>query len=252
MTDGGEDVPLMLELGLALHKMGEEAVVDLTRFALDGPERKKLRAAHARAARDGLTMEIVRPPHAPALIEALRAISDDWLQAKGAREKGFSVGRFDPVWLGRWPLALVRHQGRIVAFANILQTDSRAMATIDLMRHAEGAPAGTMDFLFTDLMLRLKAEGYRAFSLGMAPLSGLAPERSRRLWDRFGALIYSHGRNFYNFEGLRAFKDKFHPDWRPRYLAAPSALPPLLTLADAARLIAGKRGNGSAAVRPET
>lgn len=114
------------------------------------------------------------------------------------------------------------------------------MATIDLMRHVGTAPSGTMDFLFTDLMLRLKAEGYRTFSLGMAPLSGLAPERSRRLWDRFGTLIYSHGGNFYNFEGLRAFKDKFDPDWRPRYLAAPSALPPLLTLADAARLIGGK------------
>ncbi|MFN3646059.1 MAG: bifunctional lysylphosphatidylglycerol flippase/synthetase MprF [Gemmobacter sp.] len=249
---GVEDVPLMLELGLTLHKLGEEAVVDLTRFSLDGAERKKLRAAHNRAGRDGLTMEIARPPHAPALIEELRAISDDWLHAKGAREKGFSVGRFDPVWLGRWPLALVRHQGRIVAFANILTTDSRAMATIDLMCHVEDAPSGTMDFLFTDLMLRLKAEGYRAFSLGMAPLSGLAPERSRRLWDRFGALIYSHGGNFYNFEGLRAFKDKFHPDWRPRYLAAPSALPPLLTLADAARLIGGKGKTGSAAERAET
>jgi phosphatidylglycerol lysyltransferase len=96
-------------------------------------------------------------------------------------------------------------------------------------------------------MLQLKAEGFRAFSLGMAPLAGLAPERSRRLWDRFGALIYRHGGHFYNFEGLRAFKDKFRPDWRPRYLAAPSALPPLLPLADAARLIGGRAAPAAAA-----
>ncbi len=102
--------------------------------------------------------------------------------------------------------------------------------------------AGTMEFLFTDLMLRLGTEGYAAFSLGMAPLSGLAPERSHRLWDRFGSLIYRHGGNFYNFEGLRAFKDKFDPDWQPRYLAAPSAMLPLLPLADAARLIGGTTG----------
>lgn len=238
---GVEDVPLMLELGLILYKMGEEAVVDLTAFSLDGPERKKLRAAHARAAREGLTLNIVQPPHDPALIAVLRAISDDWLKAKGAREKGFSVGRFDPVWLGRWPLALVRHQGRIVAFANIMTTDTRAMATIDLMRHSAAAPGGTMDFLFTELLLWLKADGPRAFSLGMAPLSGLAPDRTRRTWDRFGALIYRHGGNFYNFEGLRAFKGKFHPTWRPRYLAVPSVLPPLLTLVDAARLIGGRK-----------
>ncbi|MFZ5710840.1 MAG: bifunctional lysylphosphatidylglycerol flippase/synthetase MprF [Pseudomonadota bacterium] len=245
-VDAG-DVPLMLDLGLALHKMGEEAVVDLTRFGLDGPDRKKLRAAHARALRGGLTLEIARPPHDPALIANLRRVSDDWLAARNAREKGFSVGRFDPAWLGRWPLALVRQGGRTVAFANLLPGGTGRMATVDLMRHAGDAPPGTMEFLFTDLMLRLKAEGFAAFSLGMAPLSGLAPERSHRLWDRFGALVYRHGGSFYNFEGLRAFKEKFDPDWHPRYLAAPSALPPLLPLADAARLIGGRTASPPAA-----
>lgn len=238
---GAQDVPLMVDLGLSLHKMGEEAVVDLSAFSLDGPDRKKLRAAYARAVRDGLTLEISLPPHAESLIVDLHRISDDWLGAKNAREKGFSVGRFDPVWLGRWPLALVRQGARIVAFANVLAAGAGAgkAATVDLMRHTSDAPSGTMEFLFTDLMLQLKAQGCLTFSLGMAPLSGLAPERSHRLWDRFGALIYRHGGNFYNFEGLRAFKDKFDPDWRPRYLAAPSALPPLLPLADAAKLIGG-------------
>ncbi|MBL3553215.1 bifunctional lysylphosphatidylglycerol flippase/synthetase MprF [Rhodovulum sulfidophilum] len=234
------DVPVMLDLGLSLHKMGEEAVVDLTAFSLEGSARKKLRAAHARALRDGLSLGWAEPPHAPAFLAELGVVSEAWLSAKRAREKGFSVGRFDPDWLNRWPVATVRQDGRVVAFANVLVTDSRAQAAIDLMRHVEHAPSGTMEFLFTALMLRLKEEGHAAFSLGMAPLSGLSPERSRRLWDRFGALIYRHGRSFYNFEGLRAFKAKFDPDWRPRYLAAPSALPPLLTLADAARLIGGR------------
>ncbi|MDO5704023.1 MAG: phosphatidylglycerol lysyltransferase domain-containing protein, partial [Paracoccus sp. (in: a-proteobacteria)] len=80
-------------------------------------------------------------------------------------------------------------------------------------------------------------QGYAEFSLGMAPLSGLAPERTGRLWDRFGAVIYRHGGSFYNFAGLRAFKEKFDPVWRPHYLATPGALPPLIPLADAARLI---------------
>lgn len=233
------EVPLMLDLGLALHKMGEEAVVDLTRFSLDGPDRKRLRAAHARALRDGLTLEIVRPPHDDSRLSDLRRISDDWLAAKKTREKRFSVGRFDPDWLNRWPVALVRQGDRTVAFANVLTSGDGTAATVDLMRHSADAPSGTMEFLFTDLMLRLRSEGCAAFSLGMAPLSGLTPERSHRLWDRFGALIYRHGGNFYNFEGLRAFKDKFDPDWHPRYLAAPSSMPPLLPLADAARLISG-------------
>ncbi|MDT8856007.1 bifunctional lysylphosphatidylglycerol flippase/synthetase MprF [Paracoccaceae bacterium Fryx2] len=237
---GEGDLPLMLDLGMNLHKLGEEAVIDLATFALEGPARKSLRAAHARAQRDGLTLEVLSPPHDPALIATLRGISDDWLAARNAREKGFSVGRFDPGWLNRWPVAVVRHSGRIVAFANLLVTDNRAAASIDMMRHSADAPGSTMEFLFTDLMLRLREQGYHRFSLGMAPLSGLMPDRSRRLWDRFGAALFRHGGNFYNFAGLRAFKEKFDPAWHPHYLAVPSALPPLLPLADAAVLIGGK------------
>ena len=59
-------------------------------------------------------------PAYPALLAELRIISDAWLTAKKSREKGFSVGRFDADWLNRWPLALVRCDGRLVAFANVL------------------------------------------------------------------------------------------------------------------------------------
>ncbi len=238
---GSETVPLMLDLGMVLHKMGEEAVVDLTRFTLEGPARKKLRAAYARAGREGLALEIVSPPHSDDLLSQLRLISDEWLVAKNSREKGFSVGRFDRDWLNLWSIAVVRKADQIVAFANLMATDAHQTCIIDLMRHSGAAPGGTMDFLFTELMLQLKARGFARFSLGMAPLSGLAPDRSGRLWDRFGSLIYRHGGSFYNFEGLRTFKAKFDPDWLPHYLASPSGLPPLIPLADAARLIARDR-----------
>ncbi len=235
---GPQQVPLMLDLGMTLHKTGEEAVVDLRRFSLEGPARKRLRTAHARAGRDGLTLELAMPPHDVTLMARLRAISDDWLAAKKTQEKGFSIGRFHRDWLNLWPLAVVRLDGVPVAFANLLLTETQQTCGIDLMRHSAQAPASTMEFLFTELMLRLKAQGYARFSLGMAPLAGLSPQRSGRLWDRFGAMAYRHGGAFYNFEGLRAFKAKFDPEWVPHYLATPSGLPPLLPLADAARLIA--------------
>ncbi len=236
---GERHLPLMLDLGLSLHKLGERGVVDLTQFSLEGPSRKKLRAAHARAQRDGLEMEIVQPPHDEALLARLKEISDGWLEAKKTREKGFSVGRFDPAWLQRWPLVLVRQQDRLLAFANLLRPELSEQVTIDLMRHVEDAPPGVMDFLFTELMLRLKADGARAFSMGMAPLSGLEGRKGTRLWNRFGAAMFQHGGRFYNFAGLRAFKDKYDPAWEPRYLAVASAAPPMLPLADAAFLIAG-------------
>ncbi|MFN7599151.1 MAG: bifunctional lysylphosphatidylglycerol flippase/synthetase MprF, partial [Cereibacter sp.] len=236
---GEDDLPLMLDLGLSLHKLGERGVVDLRTFSLEGAARKKLRAAHARAGRDGLTLEIVQPPHEPALIAELRQISDEWLAAKKTREKRFSVGRFDPGWMQRWPVALVRHQGRIVGFANLVRSGCQDEVTVDLMRHRSDVPAGVMDFLFTDLMLQMKAQGIGRFSMGMAPLSGLDSRKGVRLWNRFGAAIFQHGGHFYNFSGLRAFKAKFDPHWEPRYLAVPSSRPPLVPLADAALLIAG-------------
>ncbi|MCA3460613.1 MAG: bifunctional lysylphosphatidylglycerol flippase/synthetase MprF [Rhodobacter sp.] len=236
---GEDDLPLMLDLGLSLHKLGERGVVDLRTFSLEGAARKKLRAAHARAGRDGLTLDIVQPPHEPALITELRQISDEWLAAKKTREKRFSVGRFDPGWMQRWPVALVRHRGRIVGFANLVRSGCQDEVTVDLMRHRSDVPSGVMDFLFTDLMLQMKAQGIGRFSMGMAPLSGLDSRKGVRLWNRFGAAIFQHGGHFYNFSGLRAFKAKFDPHWEPRYLAVPSSRPPLVPLADAALLIAG-------------
>src|SRR5438874_10645888 len=41
----------------------------------------------------------------------------------------------------------------------------------------------------------------------------------------FGNALYEHGEAFYNFQGLRAFKQKFDPIWEPRYWRIPEGLP---------------------------
>ena len=108
-----------------------------------------------------------------------------------------------------------------------------------LMRHVRDAPSGTMDFLFARLLLHYQAQGYRRFGLGMAPLSGMAEHPLAPRWHRLGRLLFSHGEHFYNFQGLRAFKEKFGPQWEARYLAAPGGITPLFVLADVAALISG-------------
>ncbi|WP_330646848.1 bifunctional lysylphosphatidylglycerol flippase/synthetase MprF (plasmid) [Thioclava litoralis] len=210
-----------IDMGMVAHKFGEEAVVDLRSFSLDGPERKKIRAAYARAQRDQMSFELVDGPHDPALLAELKIISDIWLRSKIGEEKGFSVGSFDPAYLDRTPIALVRHEGRIVAFANLWVTERKQRAAIDLMRHRDDIPNGVMDFLFTALLLEFKENGHAEFSLGNAPLSGLEARRGVRLSTHLGAFLYRHGRQFYNFEGLRTFKQKFAPRWEPVYIAVP-------------------------------
>jgi phosphatidylglycerol lysyltransferase len=107
------------------------------------------------------------------------------------------------------------------------------------MRHGPDAPNGTMDYLFAKLLLHYQAQGYRRFGLGMAPLSGMAAHPLAPRWHRLGRLLFSHGEHFYNFQGLRAFKEKFGPQWEARYLAAPGGIAPLFVLADVAALISG-------------
>jgi phosphatidylglycerol lysyltransferase len=80
-----------------------------------------------------------------------------------------------------------------------------------------------MDCLFVNLMLWGRAQGYKWFDLGMAPLSGLVDNSLAPLWSRIGGLIYDKGEAFYNFSGLRAWKCKFQPVWQPRYLAISKA-----------------------------
>lgn len=232
-------VPLWIDMGLALIKMGAEAVVPLANFSLEGPERKRLRTSHNRALRDGLTFEVLQPPFAPGLMEDLRGISDAWLAAKTGGEKGFSVGTFDPAVLERAPIAVVRQNDRIVAFASLWVTDLKHSATIDLMRHVDDAPSGLMEFLFTELLLHFAAEGYAEFSLGNAPLAGLDARRGVPLSTRLGAFVYRHGRQFYNFEGLRAFKDKFDPDWRPVYVALSPRANIIVVASDIVSLVSG-------------
>ncbi len=107
------------------------------------------------------------------------------------------------------------------------------------MRYDHAAPKEIMDALFVHLMLWGTAQGYRWFALGMAPLSGFEQTPVAPLWNRLAAFLYKHGEGVYNFQGLRAFKDKFDPLWEPRYLAYPGGLRLPRVLADVSALIAG-------------
>jgi phosphatidylglycerol lysyltransferase len=232
-------LPLYLDCGLKAFKLGEHAHVSLPEFSLKGARRANLRSGVNRGEREGLAFEVVAPDEVAALLPALREISDAWLAGQRGREKGFSVGRFEPAYLERLPIALVRREGRPIAFANLLTTDAKDEASVDLMRYLPDAPPGTMDFLFARIMLHLQEQGYARFGLGMSPMAGMAERRRAPRWQRLGKLLFDHGDRFYNFRGLHNFKDKFEPVWEARYLAAPGGLAPAFVLADVATLIGG-------------
>lgn len=236
---GAANLPLYVDAGLSLLKLGEEARVDLASFSVDGHSRKHLRHARHKVQREGCEFEVLGPDRlGPALAE-LRRVSDTWLATRSTREKGFSLGFFDEEYLLQFPVAVARREGAIVAFANLWLGKGREELSVDLMRHLPGAPAGIMDYLFVELMEWGKAGGYRWFNLGMAPLSGLEDRSLAPLWNRVGAIVFRHGEHFYHFQGIRRYKEKFEPAWEPRYLASPGGLALPRILANVATLIGG-------------
>lgn len=240
-----QSLPLYLDAGLRAYKLGEYAYLNLAEFSLKGNRRANLRAGHNRGEREGLELEIIAPDATRTLMPELAAVSSSWLTLHQAREKGFSLGAFDPDYVCRNEIAIVRQGPRIVAFATLMHTGRREEVSIDLMRHVPDAPPGTMDFLFSKVILHYQTQGYQRFGLGMAPLAGMATHRLAPRWHRLGRLLFARGENFYNFRGLRAFKEKFDPEWEARYLVAPGGLMPLIMLADIAALIAeGLNGRG--------
>jgi phosphatidylglycerol lysyltransferase len=230
---------LYLDLGLSVVKLGEEARVQLADFCLEGPERRNLRRTWRRAIQEGCSFEVVSAADVCALLPRLRAISDDWLADKRTREKRFSLGFFDERYLSRYPVALVRKNGEIVAFANVWPSGGFEELSVDLMRFSSTAPPGVMRYLLVELMLWGKAQGYYWFNLGMAPLSGLRTSTIAPLWNQLGTAIYGHGERFYNFQGIRDFKDWFHPVWEPKYLVSAGGAPRPVIIANIASLIAG-------------
>jgi phosphatidylglycerol lysyltransferase len=232
-------LPMYVDLGLAAMKIGEEARVPLSQFSLEGSARKDLRQAHRRAERDASTFEVLPREKVPELLPVLEQISNAWLAEKATAEKRFSVGAFSPEYLQRFPVAVVRREGEPVAFANLWLTESREELSVDLMRFGPDAPRGAMDYLFIELMLWGRAQGYRWFSLGMAPLSGLERHPLAPAWHRIGNFVFRHGEHFYNFDGLRRYKAKFDPAWEPKYLMAPGGAALPLILIDVSVLIAG-------------
>lgn len=238
-----DDLPDVVELGFAIQKLGEAAAAPLADFSIAGTKRGNLRRAWRRAADEGAAFEVVPPAGVAALLPDLKRISDVWLAKHAGGEKGFSLGGFQPAYIQQFPVALVRWQDQIIAFATLWPVAGRSAFSIDLMRYVEEGPRRIMDYLFVELIQWGREQGYAAFDFGMAPLSGLDDRPLAPALSRVGRLIFDRGEEIYNFQGVRGYKDKYDPLWRPRYVAAPRKWAIPLLLADVGLLTSGGMAN---------
>lgn len=246
---GAEVLPDVVELGFSIQKVGESAAVPLESFSLEGRKRGNLRRAWRKAGEDGARFEVLEPAAVPAVTAELQAVSDAWLAHHAGGEKGFSMGGFHPRYVAEFPVAVVRFEGRIVAFATLWTTAARTAFSMDLMRYADDAPKNVMDFLFVELIAWGQAQGYQAFDFGMAPLAGLDDRPLAPIMSRVGRLAFERAEEIYNFQGVYRYKDKYDPVWQPRYIAAARKWAIPLLMADVGLLSSG--GVAGLAKRPK-
>ena len=217
---GTEHEPLFLDMGLSAQKLGEEARVPLEGWRADGPPPGQ--------APEGCRFEVVAAEDVEPLLPELKRVSDAWLARQGHAEQGFSAGYFDERSLTYGPVALVWRGDRVVAFASLWTSATREEFVAGLSRLSPEAPPGVMTWMLERVLEWGRQEGYRWFSLG------LAPSEDAELSEHFEELPMP-----------RSELERFHPRWVPRYLASPADRSLPFVLEDVAALISrGPSGRG--------
>jgi phosphatidylglycerol lysyltransferase len=199
-------------------KIGDDAVVDLDRFTLEGKRGKEVRSKVNQFEKAGVRAKYYEPPVDPGVLAALREVSDDWLRIPGRRERGFTLGNFDEDYLRGTPVMTAEAaDGRVLGFLNVIP-GGPGESTCDLMRRRNDAPNGIMDYLFVKMFQLAKERGYRKFNLGMAPMSGFQEREEATPQERAVHAFFQHLNFLFSYKGLRAYKAKFATRWEPRFV----------------------------------
>jgi phosphatidylglycerol lysyltransferase len=187
-------------------EVADEAIIALREFALTGSRRANLRHSTTSARRIGLTVMRYAPRHEQQIAE----ISHEWLRTKRGGEFGFTLSRHEDVTQqladGTTDLWVTLDSGGIVqAWCTWRPYLAGSARVLDVMRRRVHAPNPAMDALLVTVLEHYRDAGLVEASLASVP-------RSR------GEL----GERVFPARSLRAYKQKFAPDWSPRWLAVPA------------------------------
>ncbi len=145
----------------------------------------------------------------------------EWLETRGLPPLHFLV---EPETLGRLngrAVFVARRDRAVVGFLVASPIPQRNGWLIEQTIRGRGAVNGTCELLLDAACRHLAERGAEMITLGLSPLSkraDLDPPR-QHLWLRaLLAWVRAHGRRFYDFDGLDAYKAKFQPErWEPIY-----------------------------------
>ncbi len=212
-----ESLPLYKSLAKKSMFIGQEGVVDLQTFTLEGGKNKALRNGLNKVGERGYKCTIHTPPLKDGLLQKLKAVSDEWLESTDRSEIVFSQGMF--VWeelKQQTVIALENTEEKVIAFLNIIPDFAPGEGTYDLIRKTNDASNGVMDYILVELFKYLKSQNYSSVNLGFAPMSGL--DDPHTFSEKSMKFAYEKIRSFSHYKGLRNFKEKYFPVWCNKYL----------------------------------
>ncbi len=225
-------------LGLVKVKIGEEAVLDLMDY-MDRP-RSRMRAKRKEneLRKKGVRLELVYPPCNDVLFAQVQQISEEWLAKRRIGEMGFVLGKFDKSYLMKTNLIVAFDSTeKPVAFTNLLVNNSKEEAALDLFRRSNSSPYGMPDSMIFHALKVVSEMGVKRFNLGLAPLSNLKDSNS--ILSQVGVVLFNNGERLYPFKGVRTFKEKYSPEWVPKYILTKPGFSQIISLYDTALLVSG-------------
>ena len=197
--------------------IGQEAVMDIGKFTLEGKDKKSLRNGLNSLSKKGYVTAFYEAPLNDELILELKEVSDEWLETYDKKEAVFSQGSFDIKELRKHNVIAIRDsENKVVAFLNLIPDYAPDECTYDLIRKTADAPGGCMDALIIALIDYGKRNGLQWLNLGMVPMSGIDEPDSTA--ERVVKFAYEKIKRFQHYQGLRDFKEKYATQWLNKYL----------------------------------
>jgi phosphatidylglycerol lysyltransferase len=211
-----QTLPLFKGIGKKSFPIGEEAIVDLSTFTMEGGKMKTTRSAINRLTSEGVDIKIYYPPIKEGLLQKLEFVSNNWLAEMDQKEVAFTQGVFDKAILKEQTIITVEDkEEKVYAFLNLIPDYAPGEATYDLIRKVNDAPNGVLDLLMAKTLLYMKEKGYKSANLGLAPLSGM---EGTNLAEKTIQYAYENLKALGHFKGLRNYKEKFLPRWEQKFL----------------------------------
>jgi lysyl-tRNA synthetase class 2 len=211
--------PRFERLGLRTLYLGDEAIIDLKRFSLEGRPIRKVRQSVTRLGKAGYTAELTdRAGLGAATLAAVERVLE--LGRQGAPERGFSMA-MDSIsgpHVDQTLVLLARDgEGEVRGVLHLVPCYGRSAVSLSFMRRDPATPNGLTEFMVASATSLLRERGLREFSLNFATFARWMHSPARWHERALGKLV-SVLNPFFQIESLYRFNAKFFPRWEPRYL----------------------------------